>query len=247
MYLFDSYHSTTIASHNLTACFFHSSNVLDAAGTSFDVAGFEKSIVGYSKNADWLKAEEDIFAACKRDGDANLTPRQQAVYSYASVRWSLNADCDTKQEQVQRLDADGQLRRALFLSGDCPMSPSKLLDPFGLVTGRTWGECSQVGQTGEDYAEEVSRVICLLQDFETADGTVDFASLNSAINAAEGSDRSASTFILRSLVDTCTPATGSMSTRDLVKCWASWGLYSCSYKEANELAQQFPQGCSISP
>ena len=220
--------------------------MLNADGTSFDVTAFENNIVSYSKNADWLKDEDEIFAACKRDGDADLTARQQAVYSYASVRWSLNADCDTKQEQADRLDADGAMRRAHFLAGSCPMSPSKLLDPFGLVTGRTWAECSQ-GATGHDYAAEVSRVACLLQDFENADGNVDFATLKSAINAAEGSARSGSTFILRSVVDTCTPTAGSMSTEDLVKCWATWGAYSCAYDEANELAKQFPQACSISP
>lgn len=158
--------------------------------------------------------------------------------------------CDQTQNEEQKLDAEGKLQHARFLSGDCPASPSQVLDSFGLVTGRTWASCSQGLNTGEDYEVEVSRVACLLQDFNTDADKVDFSSLNNAITTAEGGDQSSATGILTYLVDLCglvdVDTYKEMSAEAFVKCWADWGLYSCSYKEANQLARQFPQTCTVS-
>ena len=55
-----------------------------------------------------------------------LTARQQAIYSYSCVRWSLLAECDSIQYIDVRLDEDGVLRRAKFLLRSYATSPQRL-------------------------------------------------------------------------------------------------------------------------
>ena len=98
-------------------------------------------MLSFSNDVNYQTTARKLMDACKRASSAQLTPRQQAVYSMLCFRWSLFADCD-RQHNSGTLDADGTLRRVKFLSGNCPLSPSSLLDTFGVVTGHTWMQCS---------------------------------------------------------------------------------------------------------
>ena len=200
---------------------------------------------------------------CKRMSWAPLTPQQQAVYTYLCVEWKLFAGCDLQQSMEGSLDEEGMLVQSRFLAGDCPFSPTILLDSFGLVTGRTWAECSQGIYSGDDasqrYASEVSRIACLLQDFNDANGNLDYDKLKSAIQAVDFLDGPASTDLLW-LLDDCTgrnsfvpPGPPEVAARvaapvtaeQFAKCWGTRGAFSCAHQEADGVASMFPESCVI--
>lgn len=219
---------------------------LDAAGTSFDLAAFQDRTNGYSDDPEWSINENDVFSICIRESGAKLTPRQQAVYTYACMKWCIADLCDQKQLAEDRLDDQGKQRQAVFLNGDCPASPANLLDAFKLVTGRSWAECSQAAAAAsDDYAAAIAQVACLLQDFKTATGNVDFASLTNAINGAKGATDSTSTYQFNKIVELCSSDTDEISTEEFVQCWAGYGVYSCAFMEANYLAYVFPDSCTV--
>ena len=186
---------------------------------------------------------------CQRMSWAPLTPQQQAVYTYLCVEWKLFADCDLQQSMQGTLDEEGMLVQSRFLAGDCPFSPTILLDSFGLVTGRTWAECSQGIYSGDDasqrYASEVSRIVCLLQDFNDGAGNLDYDKLKSAVEAVDFQGGPASTKLVW-LLDNCTGSNSQqITTEQFAKCWGTRGAPSCAHQEADGVASMFPESCVI--
>ncbi|XP_043217648.1 uncharacterized protein LOC122379469 [Amphibalanus amphitrite] len=229
-------------------CIANSVGELDAAGTSFDLDAFQDKTDGYSDDPKWSITEEDMFTHCIRRSTADLTPRQQAVYAYACMKWCFAVSCDDTLIEEQRLDNEGRQRIVSFLNGHCPLSPTVIVDAFGQLTSRTWAECTDsVASISDDYDAAVGRISCLLQDFQAMDGTVDFDSLSSAINSIPGDSDLAPTLSWNLLLDVCGPsdAAASVSTVEFIECWAGYGLYSCAFMEANALARLFPSTCTV--
>ena len=206
--------------------------------------------------------------ACQRASSATLNPQQLAIYSHLCVRWGLLADCDAIQDSEDRLGEDGKLRRARFLSGDCPLSPATQLDAFHLVSSRNWTTCSRGLYTGDDasqlYAAAISRTTCLLQDFKTTNGTVDFPMLVKAFAKGDMGDIGPPSGFLDRVVERCAvreqyivkdrknmtqeESLGqwsaknykSMTPEEFVKCWAGQGVFGCVTQEANDVARSSP-------
>ncbi|KAF0290852.1 hypothetical protein FJT64_010953 [Amphibalanus amphitrite] len=218
---------------------------LDAAGTQFDLSAFRRTALGDEDGPNWSGTRAELFSMCIGDADIDLLPRQQAVYVHACLRWSLSAACDVQQAHEMRLDDKGRERLSRFLTGQCPMSPSQLLDAYGLITSRTWPECSRSlagAAAGDGFSSAVSQVTCLLQDFQTEDGALDATHLKSAVSSAPGAGRSSSTGVLKRTVNACGE---TQSLGEFVMCWAARGILTCVFGEANQLARQFPPACTV--
>ena len=200
----------------------------------------------------WKGSRKDLTSICKRASSARLTPRQLALYSLLCFRWTLMADCDFI--QADKLDDEGKLRRAQFLSGDCPTSPGRLLDAFGLVPSRSWAECGKGLYTGnnatQQYEANITRIACILSDYKDMSGNVNHDKLMTAIDNGAESDVGASSFLLKRQVDRCAGKWKAdkmtykqITLEEFVKCWASHGVFSCATQEANQVASDFPDSC----
>ena len=228
--------------------------------TAFNIAGLERDMLSFTDDVSWNSAETSMMANCKRRSSAQLTAVQQAVYSYMCIRWNLFSDCDLKQSENGALDEAGMLRQARFLAGHCPLSPAMLLDAFGMVTGRTWEECSKNLYSGDDvnrqYGAQISRTACLLQNFNGVAGNIDFVAMVERLRSLKLKEDPHSMGLLRMVADCtgCDPLSPNIDTscypnmtaESFIKCWAGKGVFSCADMEANRLASTFPQTCIIS-
>ena len=210
-------------------------------------------MLSYTKDRVWNSDVRRILARCRQASVAGLTARQQAVFSYGCLKWSLFADCDRIQEGKNSLDSAGKLRRARFLSGDCPLSPSSLQDALERIADRPLAECSQGLYSGEDadrlYDAQISRIICLLEKFTDSAGSIDFPKLRTAVARAQ---RPAAQLL--KMVNVCgtrrelfgTSQNKEISAKEFAECWAGEGIFSCAFQQANQVAAQFPDSCAIS-
>ena len=230
---------------------------------TFNTTGLEEDMLSFTDDVSWNTAVVTVvrmMANCKRRSSAQLTAVQRAVYSYVCIKWNLFSDCDLRQSENSALDEAGTLRQARFLAGHCPLSPSMLLDAFGMVTGRTWEECSKDLYSGDDvsrhYDAQISRVACLLQNFSDVTGNINFVTMIKSLRGPNLKEDPHSMGLLL-MVGDCTvcdplfPDTDpscfpSMATESFVRCWASKGVSSCADMEANRLASAFPQTCTVS-
>ena len=223
----------------------------------FNITAFEEGLAMFSDDEAWQSLLNELIPSCARACPASLTPQQQAIDIYTCIKWSLFADCDQQQDNNGTLDDTGKLRRARFLSGDCPLSPNRLLDAFGRVTNRTWADCSAGLYSGDNntllYEAAVNRTACLLQNFVNQSNMVDFQALVNAIEDADTNDFSASTDLLIRLVEECAVEEQGdeenyrdMTPEDFVNCWAGLGVLSCAKHEAAQLASSFPEACVFS-
>ena len=239
---------------------FRSLGIINADGTAADLDKLKKLRLSFSADQHWQDLVTDSMASCQDAAPAQLTARQLAVHSFLCFKWSLFADCDGQQEKLDMLDAEGALRRARALSGACPESPSRIQNSLEKIAGRTWEECSRGLYTGDDakkmYAAEVSRVACLLQDFNDIDGNIDFSRMVEAIQEQNEKGDSQSITLLR-MVEKCTACEPlspdfdaacypDMTAEKFAKCWASRGVLSCTYQQANQVASGSSDTCVIS-
>ncbi|KAF0303885.1 hypothetical protein FJT64_024187 [Amphibalanus amphitrite] len=252
----------------LYVCLANSLSQLDGPSAPFDWAAFERSQLAYTPvvPTNWFLGDEEprvLLEGCLRSSDARLTPRQSAVYAYSCWQWTVACQCHVYRYLHGGADDLGKLRYIRLLADQCPVSPSRCLDAFGAVTGRSWAECSGGMYDGDDletrYAAEVSRVTCLLQDFtDTETGLLDGPRLRQANfdNSTNVLKRSRMDRVIREAA--MLPDGGSftdkpltvhfipgLSTLEFVRQWATGGTLACAYQDANRLASQFPDGCTV--
>ncbi|KAF0311815.1 hypothetical protein FJT64_017406 [Amphibalanus amphitrite] len=188
----------------------------------------------------WLANAEKILDDCQSNVQQGLTLRQTAVYAYTCLKWSSFALCDSQQAEDGDLDGEGQQRRAEFFYSDCPLSPQSLQGLLEVVTGRTFVDCGLDSPNG--YAATIDNMRCLLQNFQHG-VNLDYDALKSALNSAlTGANAQQAQILLDEVVTKCE---NSPKTEDFVKCWASVGVLSCVYKDANELAEAHPKQCEL--
>ena len=221
----------------------------------FNMNAFKDELASYSNDERWQPMLAILY--CARASPASLSPQQQGIYMHTCVTWSLLAACEaTRGIDTGTLADTEKLRRARFLSEDCPLSPSSLLDAFGLVTKRTWADCSVGLYTGDNptllLKAAVGRIVCLLQDFVNQSNMVDFQALINATEDADTDGLSASTDLLIRLVDECagmerngTHHYVAMSPEVFASCWAKLGVPRCAKHEAAKLASSFPESCVL--
>ncbi|XP_043240304.1 uncharacterized protein LOC122390915 [Amphibalanus amphitrite] len=252
----------------LYVCLANSLGQLDGPSTPFNWASFERSQLAYTPvvPTNLLLGDEEprvLLEGCLRSSDARLTPRQSAVHAHSCWQRTVARQCDVYLYLHDLMDDPGRLRLIHLLADQCPTSPSRCLDAFGAVTDRSWAECSGGMYDGDDletrYAAEVSRVTCLLQDFtDTETGLLDGPRLRQANidNSTNVLKRSKMDRVIRQ--NAMLPDGGSFmdkpltvhfipnySTEAFVRQWAAGSSISCSYQEANRLASQFPDGCTV--
>ena len=260
----------TALTHSLTlCCSLLSLGHLDAAGSAFDWSAFERSMLAYTPDiaTDWFlgdKEQQILLEGCLRSSDARLSTRQRAVFSYACWQWTMACECDDYQELRGRMDEAGKWRNIRLLSGHCPVSPQLCLDGFGKVAGRTWTECSEGVYEGNNdvdrrYASEKTRIACLLQDFVNEYGYMDGPRML-ATNDAKNTNMFRHNRLAR-IFGGCTmfPESGNYMTKPpqlyfktnytmtaLLHCWSTGGTLGCGYQDANRLALEFPESCTVS-
>ena len=133
------------------------------------------------------------------------------------------------------------------------------------MSNSSWAACNSGLYTGTDasqlYAAAITRTTCLLQDFKTTNGTVDFPKLVKAFSKGNIGDIGPSSGFVDRIVEKCAVREqGSVKDRmkmaqeeslgqgsvknykcmtheDFVKCWARLGVFSCVTQEANDVAR----------
>ena len=232
---------------------FDSNGLLKAGDTMFNSSRLE--VPGFSNDSVWANKVRQIIAWCRRASvsrpPTELGARQEAVFSYGCLKWSLFADCDQQQEQRGTLDAEGKQRRARFFSGDCPLSPRTLKNTLERITGRTLEACSQGLYRGNDvhqlYESQISRIVCLLAnfiDYSTPNAVnVNSYMLNKVIQYERRRTYSQHAHQLLKILKSCDYCD---NPREFVECWANEGVLGCAYQQANQMASQFPDSCVIS-
>ena len=230
---------------------FDSTGLLKAGDTVFNSSGLEQAVLGARA---WDNNVRRILARCRQASvyrpQTELGARREAVFSVVCLKWSLFADCDRRQERRGSLDAEGKLRRVRFFSGNGPLSPRTLKNTLERVTGRSLDGCSQGLYRGNDvhllYEIQIYRIVCLLAnfiDYSTPNANLNFYMLNKAIQNERRRTYSQHADQLLNILQLCDYCD---NPRDFVECWANEGVLSCAYQQANQLAEQFPDSCTIS-
>ena len=226
------------------------------SNTSFDVKLLEDTIATLSNNLTWSEAHRKEIAKCTASPPAKLTPRQRAVYSHLCAGWTFIAQCDHRSERDGDLDEDIFERRVQFLSGNCPMSPKTLRKVFKMETPSSQ-KCEKGMQTSyndvkQRYENEVNRVACLLNNFVTADGTMDLDKLITSMNSTTAqNDKAASNKLKKLLEWDCLYAPpkskgqkySQITPKNFTKCMVDNGMYGCARQEARKVARKFPDTC----
>ena len=229
--------------------------------TSFDSSLLESAAVNISASYGSVKeALRRETARCTASPPAGLTPRQQAVFGYLCVVWTLFLHCDDQYERAHsRLYEGAFQRRTRYLSGYCPMSPRTLRNAFR-IKNPSWANCSQVKLNyTEDavnmrYENEVSRIACYLKNFVTADGTMDLGKLIASMNSTITPGDKTSSHVLDEILGwSCRypqPKTEDqkhirITPENFARCMAENGVYSCVRREAREVARNFPETCAF--
>ena len=193
----------------------------------------------------WLNKTFKIIDDCETDAAPGLSLRQTAVYAYLCLKWSWFSDCDSQQAENGSLDAAGALRRANFLCGECPLSPKSLQALLETVAGRTFASCglgaAKTGDAQQMYDDSVSKLTCLLQNFQMGDN-VDIFALIGAITDALAGGNVQDVKALMSVVLKCQE---KQKTAGFVKCWAEVGVVDCASYEANQVAGEYPKQCKV--
>ena len=221
--------------------------------SSFNISKLERTVAALVADPAWKGIQPDLVASCQNP-TSSVTPRQQAIYSYLCVGWHLLTDCDYKQATEDRLDEEGQRRRAEFLLGSYAMSP-KTLFPDEISHSR-WSWCSSSPPHDRVYEAALNVTKCHMQRYIIG-GSVDIASLLLNINLTDKD--SASARLLIGLMTKCagyrksgTPAFPiidvhpSMMAEAFIDCWVTHGVYSVAKQEAEKTASEFSDGCSFS-
>ena len=233
---------------------FDRQDFLSADATFFNWTAVVMSNTADSEDPVWDSSIIQILTECSQNADAALSTRQFAAYTYICLRWSLFSVCDRQQERRSSLDAEGTLRRVRFLSGNGPLSPNRLRDLLQRITGRTLEGCATrhfaSNSVFQQYENEIARIVCLIQKFVGPDGRIDLQRLKSAIPyGAPGAEQLQ--FVLNSCIRTQTAVgtgsgrVGNPTAEEFVNCWADWGVLSCIFQQANEVASQYPTACDV--
>ena len=240
---------------------FSSNGQLGAHDSSFNITKLEQIVATLSAEPAWNGTQTDLVASCQNASSSSLSARQQAVYNYLCVRWSLHADCDVIQDTNGMLKDKGKKRRADFLAGEYDLSPRKLLEDCGLVRTSTLTKCSKGRYTGR-YESALSRTLCLLEDFIGPDGRMDVSKLVMTSKCDEGfpvhklagrcaGTRQGSVSTYKYVGRCAGSSQGSVGTyknvtaEEFVNCWAMHGVFSAAKQVANQVASGFPKDCSF--
>ena len=147
-------------------------------------------------------------------------------------------------------------RKSRYLSGNCPLSPKTLMKDFK-INGSRWEDCEKGTYKGDNvtlqYDSDVSVVACLWKGFTEADGLMDLSRMIAAFNSTiEPHDKATSNKLSEienwSCLHTLPGKDGKnlrITPKNLAKCMADNGVYSCARQEARQLAGSFPKSCVL--
>ena len=233
---------------------------LDAS--SFNISKLERIVATLAAEPAWKEFQTGLVASCRNPSSPNLTARQQAIYSYICVRWSLLIECDSMQYTSGRLEEEALERRNMLLLGDHPTSPKNLFPELRL---RPWNWCSFGIDDNpslnkiQRYEAALNATKCIMKDyiddFEIGYNRVNFSRLHTDLSSKDPNITSVK--LLKEIVERCAlyrvyyHATRTtwiyygMTADEFINCWATQGILDIIKKEADIEARVFPEGCSF--
>ena len=250
----------------------YSDGQLGPDASSFNLSRLERILATLAAEPAWREAQTDLVASCRDPFYPFLPARQQAIYSYSCIRWSLLTECDSMQYTNGSLDVEGMYRRYMFLTGKYPTSPKSLFEGV-LRRPSIWcfydtyplfdkpyqakdveGINYRIAQV---YIAALDATKCLMQNYiNKQDGTVNFIRLEKALSSKNPNNTGVK--LLKELVARCADyhlsyltATVSyrfydrMTADKFINCWATQGVRDIANQEAKNAAREFPEGCSF--